>query len=249
MVGMSCLPGAGPGRERHGPRPGAHSNVHPGERGGIQGQRFACSSPWWWWCWVPWPGSLSRGWRRRPRAASTARTLDPFFTTGVSGITAVVGLVFVSFGGLTKVASAAEEVEDPSQRIPLGMALSLATATVVYTLGVLVDHRPGAARRTARRPGSHTHRSTGGPAEDRRVAGRGGGTGCLLLGGERGDLGRCPVPDGHGPRRPPACPHGGPQSVRYPGRRCCHDRDRLLPWSSWHSTSSPSPRWPAPSCS
>ncbi len=50
----------------------------------------------------------------------------------------MVGLVFVSFGGLTKVASAAEEVEDPSHRIPLGMALSLATATVLYTLGVLV---------------------------------------------------------------------------------------------------------------
>jgi len=53
-------------------------------------------------------------------------------------VLAVVGLVFVSYGGLTKVASAAEEVEDPSQRIPLGMALSLATATVLYTLGVLV---------------------------------------------------------------------------------------------------------------
>lgn len=64
--------------------------------------------------------------------------LDPFFTTGASGVVAVVSLVFVSYGGLTKVASAAEEVEDPSQRIPMGMALSLLTATVVYTLGVLV---------------------------------------------------------------------------------------------------------------
>ena len=64
--------------------------------------------------------------------------LDPFFTTGGSGVFAVVGLVFVSYGGLTKVASAAEEVEDPSHRIPLGMALSLATATALYTLGVLV---------------------------------------------------------------------------------------------------------------
>ncbi len=64
--------------------------------------------------------------------------LDPFFTHGGSGVVAVIGLVFVSYGGLTKVASAAEEVDDPSQRIPLGMALSLAVATVVYTLGVLV---------------------------------------------------------------------------------------------------------------
>ena len=64
--------------------------------------------------------------------------LDPFFTSGTSGVVAVVGLVFVSYGGLTKVASAAEEVDDPSHRIPLGMALSLAVATTLYTLGVLV---------------------------------------------------------------------------------------------------------------
>ncbi len=64
--------------------------------------------------------------------------LDPFATSGWSGILAVTGLVFVSYGGLTKVASAAEEVEDPSHRIPLGMTLSLIVATVLYTLGVLV---------------------------------------------------------------------------------------------------------------
>ena len=64
--------------------------------------------------------------------------LDPFFAHGGSGLVAVIGLVFVSYGGLTKVASAAEEVEDPSQRIPQGMALSLVTATALYTLGVLV---------------------------------------------------------------------------------------------------------------
>jgi len=64
--------------------------------------------------------------------------LDPFFTSGTSGVVAVVGLVFVSYGGLTKVASAAEEVDDPSHRIPLGMALSLAVATILYTLGVLI---------------------------------------------------------------------------------------------------------------
>jgi len=64
--------------------------------------------------------------------------LSPFFENGASGVLAVVGLVFVSYGGLTKVASVAEEIEDPSRTIPLGMILSLITATIVYTLGVLV---------------------------------------------------------------------------------------------------------------
>ncbi|MAT37005.1 MAG: amino acid transporter [Acidimicrobiaceae bacterium] len=68
----------------------------------------------------------------------TDSNLEPFFTTGGSGVMAVVGLVFVSYGGLTKVDSAAEEVEDPSRRIPLGMAASLTVATLLYTLGVLV---------------------------------------------------------------------------------------------------------------
>ena len=68
----------------------------------------------------------------------TDSNLEPFFTTGGSGVMAVVGLVFVSYGGLTKVDSAAEEVEDPSRRIPLGMATSLTVATLLYTLGVLV---------------------------------------------------------------------------------------------------------------
>ncbi|MBT3969400.1 MAG: amino acid permease [Actinobacteria bacterium] len=76
-------------------------------------------------------------WEVQSRSLSNSN-LDPFFTTGSSGVMAVVGLVFVSYGGLTKVASAAEEVEDPSHRIPLGMALSLGVATLLYTLGVLV---------------------------------------------------------------------------------------------------------------
>ncbi|MCY4421884.1 MAG: amino acid permease [Acidimicrobiaceae bacterium] len=64
--------------------------------------------------------------------------LDPFFADGVGGLVSVIGLVFVSYGGLTKVASAAEEINDPSRNIPLGMALSLLVSTALYTLGVLV---------------------------------------------------------------------------------------------------------------
>ena len=61
-----------------------------------------------------------------------------FFSSGFVGFAATIGIVFVSYAGLTKVASVAEEVENPDRNIPLGMALSLATATLVYTLGLLV---------------------------------------------------------------------------------------------------------------
>ena len=65
-------------------------------------------------------------------------SFEPFFADGAGGLISVVGFVFVSYGGLTKVASAAEEIHDPSRNIPLGMALSLLVSTTLYTLGVLV---------------------------------------------------------------------------------------------------------------
>ncbi len=73
-----------------------------------------------------------------PEIGDGAGTLEPFFESGTSGIIAVIGLVFVSYGGLTKVASAAEEIENPSRTIPLGMSLSLLASTSLYTLAVLV---------------------------------------------------------------------------------------------------------------
>ncbi len=73
-----------------------------------------------------------------PKVGGGNGELDPFFTHGGNGLVAAIGLVFVSYGGLTKVASVAEEVEDPSRNIPLGMILSLIVSTMVYTLGVLV---------------------------------------------------------------------------------------------------------------
>ncbi|MDX1567849.1 MAG: amino acid permease, partial [Longimicrobiales bacterium] len=62
----------------------------------------------------------------------------PFFAFGLEGLVATVGLVFVSYAGLTKVASVAEEVRNPDRDIPLGMFLSLATATALYVVGVYV---------------------------------------------------------------------------------------------------------------
>lgn len=74
-------------------------------------------------------------------AVDTAR-LTPFVPAGFPGgfwaILATAGLVFVSYAGLTKVASVAEEVVNPERTIPLGLFLALGVTTLIYVLGVLV---------------------------------------------------------------------------------------------------------------
>ncbi|MEX0945355.1 MAG: amino acid permease [Balneolaceae bacterium] len=62
----------------------------------------------------------------------------PFLPFGFEGLISTVGLVFVSYAGLTQVASVSEEVQNPDRNIPLGMILSLLTATIVYVFGVYV---------------------------------------------------------------------------------------------------------------
>lgn len=61
-----------------------------------------------------------------------------FFKNGLVGFISTIGLVFVSYAGLTKVTSIAEEIQNPDRNIPLGMTLSLITATTIYTLGTLI---------------------------------------------------------------------------------------------------------------
>ncbi len=48
------------------------------------------------------------------------------------------GLIFISYGGLTKIASVAEEIKNPSRNIPLGMILSFVIVTIIYVLVVFV---------------------------------------------------------------------------------------------------------------
>jgi len=64
--------------------------------------------------------------------------LIPFAPHGLAPIFTTTGFVFVSYGGLLKVASVAEEVRDPGRVIPLGLVLSLVSVTICYTLAVTV---------------------------------------------------------------------------------------------------------------
>ncbi len=59
-----------------------------------------------------------------------------FLGKGWAAVLATSGLVFISFGGLTKVASIAEEVRHPGRNLPLGMILACFVVTVFY-LGVI----------------------------------------------------------------------------------------------------------------
>lgn len=63
---------------------------------------------------------------------------SPFFTGGIEGLIFTTGFVFVSYLGLTKIASVAEEIKNPERNIPLGMALSLFVTGLIYVLGVFV---------------------------------------------------------------------------------------------------------------
>jgi APA family basic amino acid/polyamine antiporter len=62
----------------------------------------------------------------------------PFAPFGTRALFAAAGLVFISFGGLTKIASVAEEVRDPSKNLPLGMVLAFSVVLVLYGLTVFV---------------------------------------------------------------------------------------------------------------
>lgn len=72
------------------------------------------------------------------KAFTPDKNYGAFFKSGLVGFVSTIGLVFVSYAGLTKVASVAEEVQNPDRNIPLGMTLSLITATIIYTLGTMI---------------------------------------------------------------------------------------------------------------
>jgi len=62
----------------------------------------------------------------------------PFVTSGWQSVFAVAGMVFISYGGLTKVVSIAEEVESPSKNLPMGMLLSFGVVSILYILVIFI---------------------------------------------------------------------------------------------------------------
>ena len=70
--------------------------------------------------------------------AINIQNFEPFAPKGLAAIFSTAGFVFVSYGGLLKVAAVAEEVKNPGRTIPLGMILSLLVVSVFYILVVFV---------------------------------------------------------------------------------------------------------------
>ncbi len=64
--------------------------------------------------------------------------LSPFFAKGMGPVFATASFVFISYGGLTKVAALAEEVENPGRNLPLGMFISIIVTSIIYMLVIFV---------------------------------------------------------------------------------------------------------------
>jgi APA family basic amino acid/polyamine antiporter len=63
---------------------------------------------------------------------------SPFFSKGLGSMFATASFVFISYGGLTKVAALAEETKNPGKNLPLGMFLSLIVTSIVYALVIFI---------------------------------------------------------------------------------------------------------------
>ncbi|RME79692.1 MAG: amino acid permease [Planctomycetota bacterium] len=62
----------------------------------------------------------------------------PFFSKGMESFISTIGMVFISYAGVTKIASVAEEAQDPDRSIPYAMLASLITVMIFYGLGVYI---------------------------------------------------------------------------------------------------------------
>jgi amino acid transporter/mannitol/fructose-specific phosphotransferase system IIA component (Ntr-type) len=75
--------------------------------------------------------------------SASIRSVNPsyfqgFFDQGLHSVFSTAGLVYVSYVGLSKVASISEEVKNPEKSIPLAMFLALGIAFTIYILGTII---------------------------------------------------------------------------------------------------------------
>jgi basic amino acid/polyamine antiporter, APA family len=70
----------------------------------------------------------------------------PFTPRGWRSVFAVTGMVFVSYGGLTSVATVSGEIRDPARNLPRGMFLAFGIVNLLYvlTVGAVVGLVPAA---------------------------------------------------------------------------------------------------------
>ncbi len=63
---------------------------------------------------------------------------QPFAKGNMHSIILVTGMIFISYGGLTKVASMAEEIKNPKRAIPVGMFSAYFVVSLLYFLSIFV---------------------------------------------------------------------------------------------------------------
>ena len=63
---------------------------------------------------------------------------EGFFDKGGVSVISTAGLVYISYVGITNIASVAEEIENPERNLPLGVFLAIATAIAVYAVGTTI---------------------------------------------------------------------------------------------------------------
>ena len=63
---------------------------------------------------------------------------EGFFDKGGILVISTAGLVYISYVGITNIASVAEEIENPERNLPLGVFLAIATAIAVYAVGTTI---------------------------------------------------------------------------------------------------------------
>lgn len=69
---------------------------------------------------------------------SNPAMIGEVFSNSRENIFSVAGMVFISYGGLTKVASLAGEIKKPGQNLPKGMMLSFIVVNLVYLASIYV---------------------------------------------------------------------------------------------------------------